>query len=98
MEAHKAKALTIVPLALSLKLAEGTDCPPFFMTYSGKLYSINNPGKDLISIAFLVQSSTKEEERNCTIKKLKSEADDYPPISCAPLSPTIRRSVLAMNS
>ena len=80
MEAHKAKTLTIIPLALSLKLVEGTDNPPFFMTYSGKRYSINNPGKDLISIAFLVRSSNKEEECNCTIKKLKSEADDYPTI------------------
>ena len=80
MEAHKAKALTIVPLALSLKLAEGTDCPPFFMTYSGKRYSINNPGKDLISIAFLVRSSTKEEECNCTLKKMKSKENDYPTI------------------
>ena len=80
MEAHKAKALTIVPLTLSLKLAEGTDCPPFFMTYSGKRYSISNPGKDLISLAFLVRSSTREEECNCTLKKVKSKDDDYPSI------------------
>mgnify|MGYP003331150062 CR=1 FL=1 len=77
MEAHKAKTLTIIPLALSLRLVEGTDCPPLFMTYSGKRYSISNPGKDLPTLAFLVRSSTREEDCNCTLKKVKSKDDDY---------------------
>ena len=77
MEAHKAKTLTIIPLALSLRLVDGTDCPPFFMVYSGKRYTMINPGKDLVSIAFLVRSSTREEDCNCTIKKLKSTDGDY---------------------
>ena len=45
---------------------------------------MQNPGKDLISIAFLIRSSDKQEDCNCTVKKVKSENDDYPTtIECA---------------
>ena len=41
---------------------------------------MNSPGKEIVSIAFCIRSSDKNDECNCVIKKVKSEAGDYPSI------------------
>ena len=74
-----------------LQLKEVTDDPamqtsPFFMKFGNQVSAMIMPNQQskVRSMAYFILSSDKQEEANCSIKKTKSEQDDYPSIiECA---------------
>jgi len=83
--AYKAKAMTIVPACLQITPVaddKGLNGSPFFMKFGHQLFAMPPPAgaSKVKSVAFFIRSSDDPETANCSIKKARSESDEYPSI------------------
>ena len=77
--AHKAKALTMIPVCSSIKDISETSDPIVFYMNAGKFtFAMMRPSK-VESTAFYVRSSSDSDDCSCR-EKMKSESGSYPTI------------------